>query len=348
VRYWGNDNVLLVIEDEGQLPYLNSLFPEGIGVLIKPLHKYARLNHASFIRNMKELRHLARSVFSIFYLCLKNKGAGVTINSTEPIKLLYLFWLPFVKVCYILHTTPEPTDTHFTTVTCNKRLGRKKKIITVSEATKARLCQSWGIDEQKKEQVRVVHNCVPETSSVPATPVLPDVLGRIVLTMGYLIGYKNPAAWLTVARSVTAQREDVTFVWLGNGPLYAEFETETQNERRIFFLGLVDNPAKYLSGASIYYQPSLYETQGVAVLEAMSHELPCVVSDAGGLPESVTDGFNGFLAKADDVALQAGKILALLDDEALRKSYGRNGYEKYRGSYTYDAFKIRMDGIWAN
>lgn len=345
IRYWGRENILLVIEDSNQLPYLENISQGQINVLVKPLHKYARLNQPSLVQKIKELRHILRSVVSVFYLSLKNNGAGITINSTEPMKLLYLLWLPFTRVCYILHTTPEKTDTWFSSFTCNRRLGRRKKIITVSEATKNQLCLSWGINEGKRQQVKVVYNCVSEPGPAAVEAVHG---GPTVLTMGYVIGYKNPGTWLEVARAVTAQRDDVVFSWLGNGPLWAEFAAETSTEKRISFAGLADNPAAYLARSVIYYQPSFYETQGIAVLEAMSYGLPCVVSNAGGLPESVQDGYNGFLVEPDNACLHAGRILALLNNPELSKTYGHNGYKKYLGSFTYDAFKTRMDGIWAS
>jgi len=60
------------------------------------------------------------------------------------------------------------------------------------------------------------------------------------------------------------------------------------------------------------------ETQGLAVGEALAAGLPCVVVNAGGAPESVRDGVDGFLV-ADDARAMADRTIALLADPAGRQ-----------------------------
>ena len=62
--------------------------------------------------------------------------------------------------------------------------------------------------------------------------------------------------------------------------------------------------------------PSKTETQGLAVGEALASGLPCVVVNAGGAPESVRDGVDGFLVE-DDAAQMAARTLELLADPML-------------------------------
>ncbi len=53
--------------------------------------------------------------------------------------------------------------------------------------------------------------------------------------------------------------------------------------------------------ADVFLFPSKTETQGLAVGEALAAGLPCVVVNAGGAPESVRDGVDGFLVADDPV-----------------------------------------------
>lgn len=51
---------------------------------------------------------------------------------------------------------------------------------------------------------------------------------------------------------------------------------------------------------SFFVAPSRTEAQGVAMCEAMACGLPIIASSVGGIPEFVTNGYNGFLVPAND------------------------------------------------
>jgi glycosyltransferase involved in cell wall biosynthesis len=59
------------------------------------------------------------------------------------------------------------------------------------------------------------------------------------------------------------------------------------------FKGFVSNQPQefqaYLSAADLFVIPSLFEPQGVVVLEALSMGLPVVASETGGIPHMVTE-----------------------------------------------------------
>jgi len=341
--------VLLVIDDKEQLSYLKNMGVEDINIVVKPdLLKYARLNHSSVLSNIKEFFMVIKSVLSVFFLSLKYAGAGITINSTEPEKLIYLLWMPFIRVNYILHTSVFERMYAFTSISCNTKLGRKKKIITVSEANKQLICKNWKVGANKLSDVIVVHNCLLPEGMLKEDQKNPIQKEKIIITLGHLIEYKNPSVWFEVAKAVTAKYKHVRFVWLGNGALYEHFRNKAQGYDRIVFPGLISEPDAWLKSAIIYYQPSLNETQGIAVIEAMANSLPCVVSNVGGLPESVQHNYNGLLVDPLDIEGQINAISTLLDDDDLRIQYGQNAHEKYLRSFTYEQFKFNMDAVYLN
>src|SRR5262245_52638014 len=59
--------------------------------------------------------------------------------------------------------------------------------------------------------------------------------------------------------------------------------------------------------------PTLYEGSSLVTLEGMIHRKPVVASAAGGIPDKVFDGRNGFLARPGDADDLAGKIARALD-----------------------------------
>ncbi|MBD2353855.1 glycosyltransferase family 4 protein [Tolypothrix sp. FACHB-123] len=73
---------------------------------------------------------------------------------------------------------------------------------------------------------------------------------------------------------------------------------QPENAQRIIITGHLPNPeavAEYLRLCDVYLQPSLWEGMPNALLEAMACGCGCIASDAGGIPEVITHGKDGFL-----------------------------------------------------
>jgi glycosyltransferase involved in cell wall biosynthesis len=290
---------------------------------------------------------MLKSILAIQLLSIKYNFADVTICAVEPEKHLYFLWIPLSKVYYILHTTPNKQYTSFTSYTCNSKLSNRKMIITVSHSNKSLISGNWEISKEKQQFIRVIYNCILEQEEPKQDKTVIHKENKIyVITMGHVIAYKNPAIWLKVARSVIELRPNVSFLWLGNGPLIDTYQSAVQNHEKITFKGAVTNTYEYLKVADIYYQPSLYETHGIAVVEAMYKSLPCVVSNVGGLPESVQNGYNGYLVDPENLNQHVEVILNLIDTSDLRARYGGNSYNRYNQLFSFKHFTDQLSRIY--
>jgi glycosyltransferase involved in cell wall biosynthesis len=76
------------------------------------------------------------------------------------------------------------------------------------------------------------------------------------------------------------------------------------------------------------------EGMGRVLLEAMAAGVPCVASEAGGIPYYIKHGENGLLARTGDVADLAEKLRLLLADAGLRQRLAANGSERVRREFT--------------
>lgn len=77
--------------------------------------------------------------------------------------------------------------------------------------------------------------------------------------------------------------------WTGAGSL---------EEQRILVTGQLMTPSEvnqHLQLCDVYLQPSLWDGMPNALLEAMAAGCGCIGSDAGGIPEAITDGVNGII-----------------------------------------------------
>lgn len=77
--------------------------------------------------------------------------------------------------------------------------------------------------------------------------------------------------------------------------------------------------------ADVFLHAAVSEGFCNAVLEAQACQLPVVSSDAGGLPENVTDGDTGFVVPRRDPDALAEKLMRLAGDPELRLGMGRAG-----------------------
>jgi N-acetyl-alpha-D-glucosaminyl L-malate synthase BshA len=119
-------------------------------------------------------------------------------------------------------------------------------------------------------------------------------------------------------------------VMIGDGPDRSRAEAFCRDHRlrdRVFFLGNVPNLEEVVGASDLFLLPSDAESFGMAALEAMASEVPVIATNAGGLPEVVTHGENGYLFPVADVDGMAAQAIEILSNAELQDRLGRNGRE---------------------
>lgn len=107
---------------------------------------------------------------------------------------------------------------------------------------------------------------------------------------------------------------------------------------KILKLGAISDEEKkdLLAAGDIMCMPSRADSFGIAYLEAWFYQKPVVGCFAGGVPEVIDDGENGFLVPFGEVHILAEYIEKLLGDRALAEKLGRAGQKKVLGNYTWE------------
>ena len=82
------------------------------------------------------------------------------------------------------------------------------------------------------------------------------------------------------------------------------------------------------------YPSTVNEPFGLTMLEAQACAKPMVVTNAGGMPEIIKDGINGFVIPVRDYETLAAKINHLLEDKKLRERLGYTGRQIVENYYT--------------
>jgi N-acetyl-alpha-D-glucosaminyl L-malate synthase BshA len=120
------------------------------------------------------------------------------------------------------------------------------------------------------------------------------------------------------------RRVPARLLLVGDGPDRALAERLVESlglEARTTFLGNVASIETILPIAHLFLLPSDAESFGLAALEAMACGVPVLGTAAGGLPEVVQDGREGFLHPVGDVDGMADAAVSLLEEPARWRAF---------------------------
>jgi glycosyltransferase involved in cell wall biosynthesis len=132
----------------------------------------------------------------------------------------------------------------------------------------------------------------------------------------------------------------------GSGPQLSALERLTNElglDGAVSFPGRIDHaqiPALYAE-ADCALNPSRVDNMPNSVLEAFASGVPVVSTDAGGVPDIVTDGVCGLLVPVGDALAMAQAVLRLLDDSALSTRLAQAGLSE---AQRYDWPQVK--GLW--
>ena len=104
-------------------------------------------------------------------------------------------------------------------------------------------------------------------------------------------------------------------VMIGDGPDRAPAEALARRrgvEKDVLFLGKQNEVREKLGQADLFLLPSELESFGLAALEAMACEVPVIATNAGGVPEVVEHGVDGYLVEPGDVTSAAQYAIEIL------------------------------------
>ena len=117
---------------------------------------------------------------------------------------------------------------------------------------------------------------------------------------------------------------------VGEGPLRPSLQASASGLKdHIQFTGRVGEQTLHAlyAGSDVFLHPTRFEGSSLVTLEAMAHGLPVIATRAGGIPDKVRDGANGFLVDPGDVEALAGAILKIANQPQLRERMGREAIQ---------------------
>ncbi len=151
----------------------------------------------------------------------------------------------------------------------------------------------------------------------------------ILLYVGRLAKEKNGGLLLRAARAALQEAPHVSLALVGEGDEERPLRQQAGRlglSARVRFVGPVPHRAvgDWYRAADLFVFPSVSETQGLVVLEAMAHGLPVLAIRSVGTTDFIEDGASGALVGSSDEEF-IKRLLRLLRDGASRARYAELG-----------------------
>ncbi|MBC8166417.1 MAG: N-acetyl-alpha-D-glucosaminyl L-malate synthase BshA [Bryobacteraceae bacterium] len=219
--------------------------------------------------------------------------------------------LPFVTTLHGTDITLVGTDRSYFPIT-KFSIEKSDGVTTISRYMEQRTKEVFGI----ANPIEVIHNFVNTETYKPAADRSGD---RVMLHISNFRPVKRVLDCIRILAQVRKQ-VGVHLLMAGDGPDRGEAESlarELGVRDDVTFLGKQDHVERLIPQAHVLLLPSELEAFGLAALEGMSCGVVPVATDAGGVPDLITHGVDGFREPVGDVAAQAARATELLTDATL-------------------------------
>ena len=205
-------------------------------------------------------------------------------------------------------------------------------IVAVSTSTANMLLKEFPMISSK---LMVIPNMVCEDdlrTKAEALMIIPKTDTFNIVTVGRMSPEKNIT--LCIKTALKLMERHFLFHWyiIGSGHEFEKISAQIRQnklENHITLIGTLANPYPYIKEAHLLFHPSLVESQGLTILEAMALETPVICVKSEGPKEFIQDGINGFFIE-NDSEVACYKIIEVLSaDNSQIIENAKNAIKKY-------------------
>ena len=195
-----------------------------------------------------------------------------------------------------------------------KRLLRAARgVIVPSEKAREDVGRCYG----RSNDVYVVRHGFPSTGALEG--LSPVETGKPRKLVALYVG--DARKGLRSAMEAVSQVSDVVLRVVGhsNRTFYTAMAQTFGIAGRVQWLGPTQDPRTAYTAADVLLHPTIYDTFGLVVAEAMAYGLPVIVSRNAGITEISEHGMSGWVTSDDTVAGTVDALRSLSGDTALRE-----------------------------
>lgn len=185
-----------------------------------------------------------------------------------------------------------------------------------------------------KKRFKTIYNGVP---SAIRKVINKDKKEFIVGFIGTLDTRKQ--WWIAVEAIIEANKyaQNIILKIAGDGPDTILFKEKiSQNPNYFNYVGNISDPINnFYNDVDLIMMTSSLEGLPMVILEAFSLGIPVISTPVGGIPEIVTDGYNGFLIEENPICF-AEKIAYLSTNSSVMDELSKNALSSFAENFTID------------
>ena len=212
------------------------------------------------------------------------------------------------------------------------------------------LSNTWA-----KEIRKIAHNAkitvIPNPCPVPTLQSYNhDKNEPTILFSGKLEDRKGFCDLINAMPRILSKVSNAKLVFAGHGDIERGRKLVQQLgiESSVKFLGWLKRSEKVeiLCQASVFCLPSYNEGVPMAMLEAMSYKIAVVVTPVGGIPDIISNRYNGILVTPGKEAEIAQAIIDILTDHELRMALAEKAYQTVRQRFWPDIVCEQVSSLY--
>lgn len=270
------------------------------------------------------------------------EGLIYSINKKTPL-VVRLHGCRAVPNVYIYQNTPLTFYNKVFFAEMRYLLNRANVITSVSNHYADIISRYWGISRNK---IRTIYNGIDlNIFNAEPSPQI-EQLKPYVLYVGRIDSFKGVDVLCNAIPFVLKEYPELIFKFIGHDTIhpqhkisYKEYLLQTilkDIRMNVQFLDPIDNRElpNFYRNALISVFPSMCESFGIVLIEAMACGSPVIASQSGAFPEIVNNNQDGILFPKGDAKRLAGQIIHLLKDDSARQSFRNNGINKVKNNFS--------------
>jgi N-acetyl-alpha-D-glucosaminyl L-malate synthase BshA len=229
--------------------------------------------------------------------------------------------LPFITTLHGTDITLVGSDRSYFPIT-KFSIEQSDGITGISEFIRLRTAEVFGVTDR----IQVIPNFVnvetyrPDAEKEGARRLVPHREKLLI----HLSNFRPVKRVLDCIHILARVRKAVPayLLMVGDGPDCGPAEAlarELGVQDHVSFLGKQNHVERLIPLAHALLMPSELETFGLAALEAMACGVPPVATNAGGVPELISHGVDGFMEPVGDIEAQSARVIQLLADDRVHQ-----------------------------
>lgn len=211
----------------------------------------------------------------------------------------------------------------------NQLISSEKQIHTVYNFIDNRMYYKKSCEELKKEyDIKQNEKVIIHVSNFRNVKRVPDVVRSFAMI---------------------SEKMEAKLLLLGDGPEYStvcHLIKELGLQKKVLMLGNQKQVADFLSISDLMMLLSEKESFGLVLLEAMACRVPVIGTNAGGIPEVIVDGKNGFICPIGDIETITAKACEILLNAKLKNEMAQYAFDRANTYFNQETIVGQYEDIY--